>query len=221
MNLLSEELRAKVVGTANTSKYSNGQLIHSRGSLKPGLSIIRSGFANVGVYGTDGKFIMIAKLGPGETYGEFTIFTELPRTHDITAVGLTEVYEITLKTFLDLYKQEPEIPTALLKATLWRTHILLETVDTMRRLSVVEQAAKLLLSMQQTANTSSVQCKQSDLAFSLGISRVSIGKALKELAKLDLIELGYGYITISNPSKLERWIDLQCNIVQVSRIKDH
>lgn len=218
MELLPEELRGEVTGVAHISKYSDGQLIHSRGEVKPGLSIIRSGAASVGVYGADGKFVMVTELGPGESFGEFTIFTGLPRTHDIAAVGSTEVYEIPIKKFQLLYEKEPEISKALLKATLWRTHVLLEMVDAMRRLPVIEQTAKLLLSMQQAANSTSVQCKQSDLAFSLGISRVSIGKALKELAELGLIQLGYGHITIPDPSELEHWVNLQSNTVQVSKV---
>jgi len=75
LSLLPAPLVDKVTQAGTIIKYSDEQLIHSRGEIKPGLSIVRSGAVNVGVYGADGKFLMVAKLGPGETFGEFTIFT--------------------------------------------------------------------------------------------------------------------------------------------------
>jgi len=219
MGFLSKQQRISVIEAAHIAKYSDGQLIHSRGEIKPGLSIVKSGSANVGVYGADGKFVMVAVLGPGESFGEFTIFTGLPRTHDISAVGQTEIYQIPIKRFRSLYDHEPDISKALLKATLLRMHTLLETIDAMRRLPVIERMAKLLLSMQQNSeNTHLIKCRQSELAFTLGISRVSTGKALKQLANLGMIQLGYGQIELSDPSELESWIDQQSNTIQLRAV---
>jgi len=217
LSLLPAPLVDKVTQAGTIIKYSDEQLIHSRGEIKPGLSIVRSGAVNVGVYGADGKFLMVAKLGPGETFGEFTIFTDLPRTHDIAAVGDTQVYQIPSSRFMALYDKEPEISKALLKATLLRTHMLLETLDSMRRLPLLECTAKLLLTMYQSSGElNPLKCRQSELAYTLGVSRVSLGKALKELTKLGLIELGYSQITINNPAELDSWLKRRCNVVELS-----
>lgn len=219
MDLLPARLREQLVQVAHISRYSDGQLIHSRGEIKPGLSIVRSGAASVGVYGADGKFVMVTVLTPGESFGEFTVLTELPRTHDVAAVGATEIYQIPVKKFLPIYDQHHDVAKALLKATLWRTHMLLETVDGMRRLSTLERTAKLLLSMLRVSDqTTLVNCRQSELAFTLGVSRVSVGKALKELAALNLIQLGYRKIILLNPDDLEHWVNQRCETIPIDRI---
>ena len=42
-----------------------------------------------------------------------------------------------------------------------------------------------------------------------GSSRVSVGKALKELERRDLIELGYGQIMVPDGERLTDWIKEQ------------
>ena len=192
-------------------KYSDDQLIHTRGALKPGLSIVRQGAAHVGVNGIDGTFVMVAALGPGECFGEFTLFTELPRTHDISSIGESEIYQLSKTKFETLYQRHPSISHALLKTTLTRTHILLEMLDAIRRLPILERTAKTLLSMSYMLGGSNVlRSRQDGLAYTLGVTRVSLGKALKQLSQLGLIEVGYGKITIQSQAELMSWVELNC-----------
>ncbi|MFT6407377.1 MAG: CRP-like cAMP-binding protein [Arenicella sp.] len=201
----------QIVNASILVKYSDGQLIQTRGTLKPGLSIVHKGAAHVGVNGIDGTFVMVATLGPGECFGEFTLFTELPRTHDISAIGESEVYQLSQSRFDALYRGQPSISRALLKTTLIRTHILMEMLDAIRRLPILERTAKVLLSMSYTLGGSNVlQCRQADLAYTLGVTRVSLGKAMKQLSHLGLIEIGYGQVVIPSRSSLSDWVELNC-----------
>ncbi len=209
--LLPERVLEELIDASVLMKYSDGQLIQTRGAIKPGLSIVRNGAAHVGVNGIDGTFVMVAALGPGECFGEFTLFTELPRTHDISSIGESEIYQLSKTKFNLLYDREPSISRALLKTTLMRTHLLLEMLDAIRRLPLLERTAKILLSMSFTLGGSNVlQGRQDELAFTLGVTRVSLGKALKQLSHLGLIEIGYGKITIPSQTAMMDWVDMNC-----------
>jgi CRP/FNR family cyclic AMP-dependent transcriptional regulator len=211
LELLSPAVAEQIIAASVLMKYSDGQLIHTRGSLKPGLSIVHKGAAQVGVNGIDGTFVMVAALGPGECFGEFTLFTELPRTHDISSTGESHIYQLSQTRFDILYQREPSISRALLNTTLTRTHILLEMLDAIRRLPILERTAKVLLSMSYTlGGSNTVQTRQADLAYTLGVTRVSLGKALKELSRLGLIEIGYGKVVIPNHSGLSDWVEQNC-----------
>ena len=109
MDRLSEEVRERVARAGAIVHYQDGQLIHNRGDEKPGISIVVSGAVQVGVYGADGTFVMTSNLGPGQTFGEFTLFADLPRTHDITAAGDTYINQISARAFERLYESTPEI----------------------------------------------------------------------------------------------------------------
>lgn len=195
-------------------RYQDGQLIHSRGDRKPGISIVVSGAVQVGVFGADGTFVMTSNLGPGQTFGEFTLFADLPRTHDITAAGETQINQVSKHAFERLYEDYPEISRALLTTTLVRTHRLLEIMDAMRRLPMRERTAKVLFTMLQTAGgDQSFAYSQSELAYALGVSRTSLHNALRQLRDLGLVETGYGRIHISDPEKMQHWVSTYCSEV--------
>ena len=201
----------ELVACAVEMTYSDGQLVHSRGDAKPGLSIVKEGGAYVGVNGLDGMFVMVASLGPGECFGEFTLFTELPRTHDISSIGESKIYQLSKAKFDTLYEKYPCISRALLRTTLSRTHILLERLDAIRRLPILERTAKTLFSMSHGLGASNqLRNTQVDLADTLGVTRVSLGKALKQLSHIGLIEIGYGKITIVDRLALGRWVESHC-----------
>jgi len=52
-----------------------------------------------------------------------------------------------------------------------------------------------------------VECNQANLAFTLGVSRVSIGKALAQLQRANLLVLGYRTIKIADRAMLKRWLE--------------
>jgi len=217
LQLLPDTVVERLRQESSLVKYTDGQLIHSRGEQKPGLSIISSGAACVGIYGIDGSFVITTTLGPGEIFGEFTLFTDLPRTHDISAAGTTEVYQLSSSKFHFLYQQEPEIASALIKTSLSRIHQLLEMLDSMRRLPIREQTAKTLLSMIQLgASSETLYCRQSELAATLGVSRVSLNQALNKLSKLKLLRLGYGQIEIPDVAALQVWVNQNCGETQLN-----
>jgi CRP/FNR family cyclic AMP-dependent transcriptional regulator len=102
---ISPELDRALSREANSTRYSEGQLVHSRGESAPGLSIVRKGAVRVGNVGVDGSYLTTSILGVGQCFGEFTLFASLPRTHDATAVGDTVVDQVSGIHFMRLFDQ--------------------------------------------------------------------------------------------------------------------
>lgn len=213
MELLTPALQNKIEAAATLMRYTDGSLIHSRGDDRPGLSIVKSGAVTAGIYGPNGTFVIASVLGAGRTFGQLTLFAGLPRTHDMTAAGPTEILELRPNAFFQLFETEPDIPRALLTSTLKRSYLLMELLDAQRRLPLTQRTAKVLLLMMKTSGADRhFKARQSDLAFALGISRVSLGKALGKLKDLGLIEIGYGQISLINPEDMENWVAENCDI---------
>ena len=60
-------------------------------------------------------------------------------------------------------------------------------------MSLQARIAKQILSVSESADDAdTISLRQVDLAHSLGVSRVSIGKSLKGLSDQNLIKIGYG-----------------------------
>ncbi len=203
-DLLPPALADRLKAEARRTSFSHGQLIQMRGDTSSGLCIVRAGAIRVGNQGRDGSYLTTSILTPGHCYGEFTVLAGLPRTHEMIAVGAAEIDEISKRRFLTLYDAEPELAKALLKINLVRNHSLLEFMDDMRRLPLHVHVAKFIY--RAAAGTAEVHIRQEDLAFTFGVSRVSMGKVLKRLAALQLLQLGYGKITLAQPPVLQAWL---------------
>lgn len=211
MKTLPVESARRLLRAAVLVRYGEGELIHNRGDGKPGLSIVHRGHVRVGTYGYEGTFILSALLGPGQTFGEFTLLAGLPRTHAAVAASSdTEVHQLSRERFLTFFRDDPAVAQALLSTTLVRMHLLLESLDHHRRLPLDARVASALVGLTATlAEPEIAPIRQADLACMLGMSRMSVSKALKALAGRGLVELGYGVIRIPDPSRLADWLDDQ------------
>jgi CRP/FNR family transcriptional regulator, cyclic AMP receptor protein len=216
-DLLCPEVLRKIRYAGSRRSYSADQVIQQRGDQDRGLSIVETGQVAAGNVGLDGSFLFSALLGRGECFGELTLFAGLPRTQNIAALEDTEITSISEKNFLPLFDTEPSIPRALLTITLLRNHELVEVLDDQRRLSLPTRICKLLLNGKETnSKTAYVECRQEDLAFMLGVSRVSVGKALKRLQNDELVTLEYGRILLPNVERLIETVDNENQILPIS-----
>lgn len=208
MDLLSAELKAKLISIATVERYTDGQLIHHRGDVSPSLKIVKSGQLQTGIIGIEGNFVPVAIINPGVCLGDPMIFGHLPRLLDCFSLGKTELYLIPAKRFNALFDMEPELARKFLLIANIRLHGFMEFIDDLRRLPLQVRVAKLLLSMSRSDETSAkFTFSQTEFGLTLGVSRVSLGAILKKLAKLKLIEVGYRQISVPDTKKLMHWVE--------------
>lgn len=211
LDFLSNEQIARLELIGHLQNYSNGRFIQSRGDADTGLSIVRSGGAQAGIYSSDGGFVLTTFLGPGQTFGEFTVFTELPRTHDLAAIGSTQLLHIPAKRFLTICEEDPSYLFAITRATLLRSYIALEMLHALRILPLLPRVAKYLLILSPDPPAKpELRFRQTDLAATLGLSRASMNRALSDLEALGLITRGYASIQINCAARLNDWIGRSC-----------
>ena len=218
-DLLPARVMAQIEAAGKFRPYRDGELIQQRGDTRRGLSILISGTIIAGNMGADGSFVVSSILQPGECFGEFTLFADLPRTHDLSASGAVKVLHLSEQAFLQLFDREPTISKALLAVTLRRTHSLLEFLDGQRRLALPVRVAKLLLSfLSEEGARLVVRCKQEELAYMLGVTRMSVSKALKVLVKESFVRLGYKTIEVTDKDRLSHWVEERSLVVPVTAI---
>ncbi|MDG1827449.1 MAG: Crp/Fnr family transcriptional regulator [Henriciella sp.] len=185
--------------TGANIKYNAGQTIHLRGDMKPGLSIVLEGRVRVGTQTPDGTPLTLTEFGYGHSFGEITSFIDLPRTHDVTAIEDSRILQLTAADNQYLIETLPDYAPAMLKMLSARLFLTLETVEDFRQKTPLQRLAGLLVTSQHGGSVSALQ---TDLAYTIGVSRVTIGKLLKILERKSLIQRGYGQIEILDPSGL-------------------
>ncbi len=206
--LLQPDLLARLSGAGRPVRYADGQLIHGRGDDKPGYSLVREGEVRLVKPRKDGDELTISIVGPGYGFGEATLFAGAPRAYDAYAVGETVIDQIPKPAFERVLDEDPRLARAMLGSLTRRLYAALGLLDDLRSLPLPVRAAKLIADMASSAKSPErIICRQSDLAFTLGVSRVSIGKALAKLQDDGLVRLGYGEIAVPDARQLEAWIE--------------
>ena len=214
---LSDELRTALEEAEVRVRYQDGELIQARGDRTRGLRIVRAGAVRAGNVGSDGQYLVLGIFGPGQTFGELTLFTDLPRTFDVYASGPTTIGHIDKDRMEELLRDHPELARVFLRTLAMQLHAALELVEDLRRLSVTVHLAKLLSTMAKTEKkTASLEVTQESLGKILGVTRISVARALDRLEEEGLIRRGYGRIEVPDVVSLQAWVAESSKLSQVS-----
>jgi CRP/FNR family cyclic AMP-dependent transcriptional regulator len=204
---LSDELRTALEEAEVRVRYRDGELVQARGDRTPGLRIVRAGAVRAGNVGAEGEYLVLGVFGPGQTFGEMTLFADLPRTFDVYASGPTTVGHIDKDRMDRLLQDHPELARVFLRTLSTQLHAALELVEDLRRLSVTVHVAKLLSTMAKTErNMASLEVTQESLGKILGVTRIAVARALDRLEEDGLIRRGYGKIDVPDVPSLRTWV---------------
>lgn len=202
--LLEPDAQAEARAAGTERHFSPKQVIHSKGSEQGGLSIVMEGRVRFGVYAEDGTYIQTGLLAQGHCFGEATLFAETARAYDADAFEPTTILSITKPRFDRLLADHSTLAKALLTTLTSRLYEALEFADDLRRFPLEARIAKYLLRAAATGGFEHgvLPVRQIDVTYALGISRVSVWKALRSLEDAGHVSIGYGKISILNSEAL-------------------
>jgi CRP-like cAMP-binding protein len=123
---LTAEDRKEVLAAVMRSAYLPGEDIVREGEEGQTMYLIKCGEVAVWVKGKDGGRNEVARLGPGDFFGEIALATSRPRVATVTAATGVELVEIPRPVIRDMAFKHPEIKEALEKVIRERF------IDTMR-----------------------------------------------------------------------------------------
>lgn len=203
MQGLPAELRDKLLARSTRKKFAKGQLIQQQGDQAHEYWYVEHGTIQIGRFAADGRLNLFAVLGAGESFGELAFIGEFPRTVDAIAGSDAELIRIGEAEFQNLIQSEPTAVRILLQTMALTIQESFDLIEASRNLSTDERLVQALLRLcgAETAKVV-VSISQQELADLVGVSRVSLGKALKRLEKRGLLSCGYNRISISNSNAL-------------------
>lgn len=112
---LKAEDRKEVLARVTRSAWTPGEDIVKEGDEGQTMYLIKSGEVVVWVKGSDGGRSEVARLGPGDFFGEVALATSRPRVATVTAVSVVELVEISRPVIRDMAFKYPEIKQSLEK----------------------------------------------------------------------------------------------------------
>ena len=191
---------------AQRTLFRDGQALQMQGDEAVRLCLVVSGAVQLGRFQHDGAFTMVTMLGPGRHFGEVGLHHHA-QTHDVYAMGETEIDLIDAAALEDLLRHQPGFAMGFWRCNTARLNTLLELYEDARTLTTPQRLAKLLYLHSGRGHLSEgVACLHRDLAALLGVSQVSIGTAMKALESLNLVEAGYRCIIVKDMDRMRSWL---------------
>ena len=192
-------------------KVSKGQVLFNEGDSGDRLYIVTDGKIKLGIKSIDGRENLLAVLGPGEMFGELSLFDPSPRT--ATATALTDAKLLGLgQEDLNLWLAEhPEVAKHLLRALAQRLRRTWEAVGDLVFSDVPGRVAKALSELAQkfgTRNSDGLHVAhdltQEELAQLVGASRETVNKALADFATRGWVRLEARAVVILDEDRLNK-----------------
>nr|WP_269204168.1 Crp/Fnr family transcriptional regulator [Motilibacter rhizosphaerae] len=177
------ELRAAMVEVT----LVRGEVLFAEGDAGDRLYVVTDGKIKLGRTSPDGRENLQGILGPGEMFGELSLFDPGPRTATATAVTATTLIGLGHDDLDPWIRRRPEVGVAMLRALARRLRRTNDTLSDLVFRDVPGRVAKALLDLARRFGVPSDQgvhvthdLTQEELAQLVGASRETVNKALAD-----------------------------------------
>ncbi|MGB0907687.1 MAG: Crp/Fnr family transcriptional regulator [Maricaulaceae bacterium] len=197
ITFIDDETHQYIRNVSTTKHFKKGTVIETRGQIARHIYLIENGLVQVGINGADGSQFNLTRIGSGHTFGETAFFLNQKVIHDAYAESDVVLRQLSRQNIDDLMQSSLIFSKALVSVACMRVQTTLSHIGDTLGMPLYARTAKQILSISHSVgNAKIINLRQVDLAHSLGVSRVSIGKALKTLSDKKLIKIGYGKLEI-------------------------
>jgi len=208
---LTDDAGAALRGAMKREQFSRGDVIFDEGDQGDKLYAVIEGKVKIARTAADGRENLQTVLGPGEMFGELSLFDPRPRTAGAVAITDSVLASLAHAALRPWIMGHPDVAVQLLQALVQR---LRRTNDVMADLvfsDVPSRVAKALLGLaerfgQQTPEGIHVvhDLTQEELAQLVGASRETVNKALADFASRGWVRVDSRALTILDADRLAR-----------------
>jgi CRP-like cAMP-binding protein len=192
-------------------KISKGSILFAEGDEGDHLYVIVEGKIKLGTSSGDGRENLLSILGPGEMFGELSLFDPNPRTSTATAVTDAKLLSLGQTKLIPWLAENPKVSLNLLASLAQRLRRTNEAVGDLVFSDVPGRVAKALIDLgerfgKQTDEGLLVNhdLTQEELAQLVGASRETVNKALADFAGRNWLKLDGRAVLITDLERLSK-----------------
>ncbi len=208
---LDSEDAKPLLDSMGTVHFDRGTMLFAEGERGDRLYVIAEGKIKLGSSSSDGRENLLAVLGPGEMFGELSLFDPGPRTLTATAVADTTLYELAHAELVSWLERHPAMSKVMLAALARRLRRTNENLADLVFSDVPGRVAKALLDLAQRFGQPlddglrvAHDLTQEELAQLVGASRETVNKALADFAARGWVRREGRAIVLLDLNRLER-----------------
>ena len=208
---LDEAAALSLRANMDSVKIAKGSILFAEGDEGDHLYVIVEGKLKLGTSSGDGRENLLSILGPGEMFGELSLFDPGPRTSTATAVTDAKLLSLGQEKLIPWLAVNPNVSLQLLARLAQRLRRTNEAVGDLVFSDVPGRVAKALIDLgerfgKQTDEGLFVHhdLTQEELAQLVGASRETVNKALADFAGRNWLKLDGRAVLITDFERLSK-----------------
>lgn len=208
---LNEEDSRALRSDVKVVKLSRGERLFTEGDAGDRLYIILSGKIKLTKAAPDGRENLLSVHGPGEMFGELSLFDPVPRTSSATAITDAQLAGLAHDALRTWLSTRPEVAMHLLQALAQRLRRINEVKADLVFTDVPGRVAKALLDLSERFGVQTPEgvqvnhdLTQEELAQLVGASRETVNKALADFAARGWIQLAAKSVLVTDTDRLRK-----------------
>ena len=208
---LDDQTAESLITSMSPARLERGDILFHEGDQGDRLYVIGEGKIKLGRTSTDGRENLLAILGPGEMFGELSLFDPGPRTATATAVAETQVVSMGHEQLKEFLATRPGVASTLLAALARRLRRTNDVLADLVFTDVPGRGATALLDLADRFGRPvddglmvAHDLTQEELAQLVGASRETVNKALADFASRVWVRLEPRCVVIMDIERLSR-----------------
>jgi CRP/FNR family cyclic AMP-dependent transcriptional regulator len=205
--LASDDVRS-LAQRGRVRNYSSGAVLFHEGEPGDSLHVVVEGRIRVAVVSSTGEEATVAYVGPGDCFGEMSVFDGRARSATGIAAEKTKTFVLTRDAFVEWVSERPQAALALLETLSLRLRRADENLADLAFLDLPHRLAKQLLTLstehgeRTNGGEPRLRVTQGELASMLAVSRESVNKQLNYFQREGWIALGRGWVRVLDAQAL-------------------
>src|SRR3990167_4052825 len=181
---LDEAELEKLSKLAGRKRVERSAFVVRAGDSTDSLYVLISGRAKVTNTDEEGREIILAWLGPGESFGEMGLIDGSPRSANVVASEACELLVLSKEAFQRCLQDNFPVAQKLMQILVRRLREADRKIESLALLDVYGRVARLLLDMSEVVEGNRVVKKKmskQDMAKMIGASREMVSKVMRDL----------------------------------------
>jgi len=192
-------------------KVTKGHTLFKEGDAGDRLFVVVEGKLKLGTSSGDGRENLLSILGPGDMFGELSLFDPGPRTATATAVTDSRVLALANDQVIGWVTAHPQVSLQLLKRLARRLRRTNEVLADLVFADVPGRVAKAIMDLGERFGTKkddglhvNHELTQEELAQLVGASRETVNKALADFAGRGWVRLEPRAVVVLDHERLSK-----------------
>lgn len=192
--------------TKPAQMFKKNQIIYRQGEIAKSFYYLKNGQVQVFVNSLNGLEKMLTIIKKEKIFGEASFFDGFPRISSAKALSDSEIIMIDKVDIILYFQKQPSLALNFIELLSQKVRMLSNEIDNISFLSAEKRITQYLLNLNLYPNCP-IDCTHEDIGKAVGVSRVTVSRALNKFSQSGWIDTKYKKIVVLDENALVKFLE--------------